>query len=263
MTADSSPLPLNLERNSAVPMYVQLAALIEAHIRSGRLKPGEGLESESKLCKRLSISRVTARLAIDELAKKALVERRQGKGTYVAHPQLRHDPSDVNNFFDTLFARGINPASRLIAFGLARPPREMTLAFGIAEQAALMQFGRLYRLDRRAVGMSQSWLIAEAAAFSRSQAEAQSTAKLFEQVLGLKLGRSEVHVRACPAARNVAEHLDIRERSPVLALVRNRYLADGRIAEITTFTMNPKSYELVFSDSGATGHGFTLKNLAA
>jgi DNA-binding GntR family transcriptional regulator len=110
--------------------------------------------------------------------------------------------------------------------------------------------------------MSQSWLLPEAASFSRSQAEVQSSAKLFEQ-LGLKLGRSDVHVRACPAARSVAEHLGLRERSPMLALVRNRYLADGRLAEITTFTMNPKSYELVFSDSGSSANGFALKTLAA
>ena len=259
----TSALPVLLERNSAVPMYAQLAQSIETLIRAGQLKPGECLESESKLCKRLQISRVTARLAIDELAKKALVQRRQGNGTYVAHPQLRHDPSDVNKFFDSLFAQGTNPTSRLIAFGPARPPRDMALAFGIAEQSTLMQFGRLYALDGRAVGMSRSWLMPEAASILRSQAEVQSTARLFEQVLGLKLGRSEVNVRASAAGRNVAEHLEVRERTPVLELVRKRFLADGRIAEITTFLMNPNSYEFVFSDSGSGANGFALKTLAA
>src|SRR5882724_13132279 len=100
----SSPV-LVMERDSAVPMYLQLARSIEAQIRAGRLASGASLESEHKLCARYKISRVTARLAIDDLVRKGLVERRQGKGTYVAHAPIRHDPVGVNRFFDTLFAQ--------------------------------------------------------------------------------------------------------------------------------------------------------------
>src|SRR5882724_11088289 len=104
-TPAAPSLDLVMERDSAVPMYLQLARSIEAQIRSGRLALGASLESEHKLCARHKISRVTARLAIDDLVRKGLVERRQGKGTYVANAHIRHDPAGVNRFFDTLFAQ--------------------------------------------------------------------------------------------------------------------------------------------------------------
>ena len=262
-TPETSSLGLVMERDSAIPMYLQLARSIEAQIRSGRLASGASLESEHRLCKRFEISRVTARLAIDDLVKKGLVERRQGKGTYVAHPHIRHDSAGVNQFFDTLFAQHNNPASRLIAFGPARPPRDVAAVFDVAEDADLVQLDRLYLLEGQPVGVALSWMMPEALRISRSQAEVQSSASLFEQVLGLRLGKVEVRIRAGVAGRSVARHLRILERSPVLTLSRNRFLTDGRVAEVTNFIMNASSYEFAFVEQGPIPHASALKIRAA
>ena len=259
----TSSLGLVMERDSAVPMYVQLATSIEAQIRAGRLAAGESLESEHKLCARFKISRVTARLAIDDLVKKGLVERRQGKGTYVAHPHIRHDPIGVNQFFDTLFAQHNNPDSRLIAFGPARPPGHVASVFDVAADVDLVQLDRLYMLEGRPVGVGLSWMMPEALRISRSQAEVQSSANLFQQVLGLRLGKVEVRIRAGLAGRSVGRHLQIPERASVLTLARTRYLTDGRVAEVSHFVMNSSSYEFAFVDQGPLPNASALKILAA
>lgn len=56
----------------------------------GSWRPGEALPSEQALAARLGVSQGTVRKALDSLAVEQLVERRQGKGTYVAeHTQER------------------------------------------------------------------------------------------------------------------------------------------------------------------------------
>ena len=55
------------ERNSPVSLQAQIAQWLEQLIVSGRLGPGDRLPSEAALGERLGVSRVTLRLAIDDL----------------------------------------------------------------------------------------------------------------------------------------------------------------------------------------------------
>ncbi len=53
-------------------------------ISSGAWKPGEMLPSEFAIGKELGVSQGTVRKALDDLASRNVVIRRQGKGTFVA-----------------------------------------------------------------------------------------------------------------------------------------------------------------------------------
>ena len=55
-----------------------------SRISTGAWRPAEALPSEMALARELNVSQGTVRKAIDSLVAEKLVERRQGKGTYVA-----------------------------------------------------------------------------------------------------------------------------------------------------------------------------------
>lgn len=64
--------------------YAVVADALRGRILSGKLKPGEPLLSERRLCEKFSVSRITIRRALDILSEERLVHRRQGSGTYVS-----------------------------------------------------------------------------------------------------------------------------------------------------------------------------------
>jgi DNA-binding FadR family transcriptional regulator len=64
--------------------YEQIAATLEAEIRSGVLGPGDRLPSERDLAQRMGVSRATVREALGALQLAGLVETRQGAGSFVA-----------------------------------------------------------------------------------------------------------------------------------------------------------------------------------
>ncbi|MCI2059231.1 MAG: GntR family transcriptional regulator [Oscillibacter sp.] len=70
--------------DSYTPKYVEIQNFIIDKIRSGILKPYDRIPSENELCRMFKVSRVTANAAISQLALKGVVERVQGKGTFVA-----------------------------------------------------------------------------------------------------------------------------------------------------------------------------------
>lgn len=55
-------------------------------INSGHWRCGDQLPSEAQLCARLGASRVSVRSALSQLAALGLVERQQGRGTFVCSP---------------------------------------------------------------------------------------------------------------------------------------------------------------------------------
>jgi GntR family transcriptional regulator len=67
----------------ADPMYRQIAEDLRAQIESGKLRPGQQLETELELRERYNASRNTVRDAIKWLMNLDLVETRPGQGTYV------------------------------------------------------------------------------------------------------------------------------------------------------------------------------------
>ena len=66
------------------PLYQQVRDLLVSRISTGAWRPAEALPSEQALAGEFGVSQGTVRKAIDSLVAENLIERRQGKGTFVA-----------------------------------------------------------------------------------------------------------------------------------------------------------------------------------
>lgn len=75
----------NLDKESATSIYHQIAGLLRNQILQGDLQPGDKLSPELDLAEKYQISRGTVRQAVLLLVAEGLVERVQGKGTFVRH----------------------------------------------------------------------------------------------------------------------------------------------------------------------------------
>ncbi len=72
------------------PLYRQVADFLREELARDR-RPGERLESEERLAERFSVSLITIREALRLLAGEGVIERRHGKGTFVAERDRERD----------------------------------------------------------------------------------------------------------------------------------------------------------------------------
>jgi GntR family transcriptional regulator len=72
-----------VDHDAETPLWLQLAAILRAQIRSGKLPPGRIIPSETTLMQEHGLARGTVRKAIDTLVDEGLVNRVQGRGTFV------------------------------------------------------------------------------------------------------------------------------------------------------------------------------------
>ena len=66
------------------PLYRQVYDIVVRRVVQGVWKPGEALPSEQALARELGVSQGTMRKVLDALTSEKLLERRQGKGTFIA-----------------------------------------------------------------------------------------------------------------------------------------------------------------------------------
>lgn len=73
-----------LDRSAPEPLNAQLAAALRGIVLSGAAPPGARLPASRQLAQDLSVSRVTAQAALDQLVAEGYLFARRGAGTYVA-----------------------------------------------------------------------------------------------------------------------------------------------------------------------------------
>jgi DNA-binding GntR family transcriptional regulator len=87
MTTDSLGTVPDLDHDSPVPLWEQLAGLLRADIEAGRLTGR--VASAAALARYYSVSRDTALRALAQLASEGLTVARRGRGTFVIPPADR------------------------------------------------------------------------------------------------------------------------------------------------------------------------------
>lgn len=110
-----------LDAENASPLYVQLMHKLRSEINAGIYPVHSRIPSEQELCDTYQVSRVTVRKALAELTREGLLERHQGKGTYVAIPRIRKDLRHVNSFNDACAQMNCKPETQVLRAQLTQP----------------------------------------------------------------------------------------------------------------------------------------------
>ena len=75
----------NINPESEIPIYRQLADIISAEIKSGAMPSGTKLPTVRELADEVQVARGTVKRAYEELHRNGEVEMTQGRGTFVKY----------------------------------------------------------------------------------------------------------------------------------------------------------------------------------
>jgi GntR family transcriptional regulator len=235
-----------LNRTSPEPLYRQLAGRLEAAIRNGTLAPGDRIEAETALMARYGVSRITLRQAVDDLVRKHLLVRKQGKGTFVTAPPVRHDLSRRHGLLASLFAQADNASARLIRYGLVKPSTDVASAMQLKAGEPALAVDRIYMIGGKPVVLALGWLTGAAAGIPRAKAELIATEDILREA-GLAIATSHVTLRAQAAGEAIGKLLRVSARAPLLLLERTTRAHDGAVNEFGRIYFCSDCYEIVIS----------------
>ncbi len=103
-----------LNKNSVIPLYVQLQDILKDAILSGQYKQNECIPSENVLSRRYGITRSTVRKAISQLVSSGYLRKEHGKGSFVALRQIQYSMWNFGGFTDFMKKQKKVPYSRVL-----------------------------------------------------------------------------------------------------------------------------------------------------
>ncbi len=104
----------DLNNESHIPLYIQLADLLMKVIEKNNLKENDSIPSENELLKRYQISRSTIRQSFSHLEKLGRVQKIRGKGTFVKNPKHRQFVRGFQDIEAGIKSTGSVPTNKLI-----------------------------------------------------------------------------------------------------------------------------------------------------
>ena len=132
-----------LQRDSAVPLYVQLEQVLRAKIASGEWKPNQRIPSENELNRMYGLSRMTARGVLTTLVNEGVLFRVPGKGTFLAPVKIDAISPAYGGVREQLEAMGYQTTTAVLSVGgparipnRVRPPRATAAASARAPPAS-------------------------------------------------------------------------------------------------------------------------------
>jgi GntR family transcriptional regulator len=111
LTADYFRDTFRFSPSGKEPLYAQLESYLKMQIRSGVLKSGDRLITETELCDILKVSRSTVRGAMNRLVEDGLLLRRRGKGSFVAEGRMQRNINYLYTFTENIRSTGAVPSS--------------------------------------------------------------------------------------------------------------------------------------------------------
>ena len=114
-----------VDKNSQIPLYIQLSEIIKEMINNKELQEGHYLMSERDICKIQDISRMTVNKAIMHLVNEGILERRQGKGTFISYKKQKLTYERMQGFTEIAKYNNLNVRNEILKFELSKPSNKV------------------------------------------------------------------------------------------------------------------------------------------
>ncbi len=223
------------------PLWRRARDAIVARILAGEFPAGAMLPSEGDLGRQIGVSQGTARKALADLERIGVVERRQGRGTFVA---VTTPERALFHFFRLRRPDGTPVTPELIAESLRR--RRATAGERAALGAgAVFEIARVRRIDGRP-GVRER-IAVSASVFPGLPARAPLPNTLYafyQKAYGVAVVRAEEALSAVAAQERDAAALGVAPGAPLLQVERRALDVTERVVELRSsrYVTDPLHY---------------------
>ncbi|MQY75866.1 MAG: UTRA domain-containing protein [Clostridia bacterium] len=222
-----------IDHKSPLPYYFQLKELLENEIKNGRLKPGQQIPSEFKLCERFRVSRTVVRQSISSLVQNGYLNREKGRGTFVTRPKIAENLfQNLTGLYEDMAARGIKPVTKVLEQTKWETNSEILKKLGLKPGESVIKIKRLRFINNEPFVLATTYLPYKICpSLLKEDLTNQSLYGVLEEKYALRIAYGRRSLEAVSADRHMATLLGVKVGTPLMLLNSISYLEDGRPIE--------------------------------
>ncbi len=160
---------------------------------------------------------------------RGLVEIRRGKGTFVAHPKITQELTQLTGFVEDMEALGRTPTARVLDRRTVAADTSVARQLAIPTGTLVMRIQRVRLADGVAMSFDETYLPREIGEkVVTHDLDAEPIFSLLEGKYDLPLTEAEYRLEAITATSDVAQALAISSGSAIFLIERTSYTAGHR-----------------------------------
>lgn len=194
--------------------------------------PGTLLPTERELAGEYRMSRATIRQAISELVAEGVLDRTQGRGTFVARPRVTL-VRQLTSFSEDITAQGLEVSSRILACDRVPGPAEVTEALELPPRSAVVRILRIRMADEERLAHELAYVPGRFTGLRRPLERRGSLYATLKERYGVDLAEAEDTIETALAGPEDVRLLDTEMGSPLLVVSRVARDRDGQPVEFT------------------------------
>ncbi len=243
-----------LDRATGTPLYRQMVALLTNRIRTGAVAPGEYLPSENDLCAEFGVSRITAKRAMNELARAGLVTRERGRGTRVLENRISPVYSaSIDGWRENVSLMGRQTSAQVLEFAYVPASAEVAAALEIEPGGTVQHTVRVRRLNGEPISHLVTYVPEDIGRrYKREDLGNNPLHRLLERA-GIRIATAWQSLTATLADPQVAALLAIPVGSPLIEVERVVRDGSGHPVQFIRVLYRPDLYRFEISMDHSEG----------
>jgi GntR family transcriptional regulator len=219
-----------LARPDRTPLVNRLTVTLTEAIQDGTFPSGMVFPREPDLAKSLGLSRQTVGRALAEVARRGLLVRRRGIGTFVASsPAIEQQLGQLSSLIHTLAVDGKPPTSRVIGVRLMA---DLTVSMMLAgdPDSLVWELGRLFSVDGEPFALEWVYLLPECGERLPGDRLADGVIdELLHDYYGITIDRGEEVLSMTTLDQTAAAFLRQNTGAPAFLIVRTAYAGEAAV----------------------------------
>ena len=224
-----------LDKASPIPVYLQLAEILEKRIKDSSYRVGSKIPPESRLSADFKVNRNTIRHAIELLVEKGLLEKQKGVGTFVKRKTTLHPIhrlGKMTSFLDDFEMNHVNIEDKITSKDIRKASPEL------AEKLMIKPGEKIIRLERIRIADGTPFLL-ELQFYTykdfKGLMETEIKGSMYElltEKFHADLHHSIQKIRAVKPTKEIAHKLEISRAVPCIMLESLAYTKENICIEI-------------------------------
>lgn len=235
-----------INKNSKLPLYMQLVDIIMAKIEEGGYLEHDKLPSERELCELYDVSRITVRQTLQELEREGFIYKKHGKGSFVAPKIFDQSLLNLYSFTEEMKKLNKTPSSNVLDFELVQCSERLAAKLEIADGEGAYKVTRLRLADGEPLIYENSYVPASLfPGLTKTELENTPMYDIFREKYGVELTRAVEKFVAVKTRQEEAKWLKVSSDTPSMMIKRYAYSREQVIEYTTSIARGDKFYYTV------------------
>ena len=190
------------------------------------LLPDTRLGNHRKLAKQYNVSRITVRRAVDDLVSQGLVEKKQGKGTFICRQKFAKDIKNLQSFSEMCRHMNMKPGGQMLENKLVLADDKIQKQLNLEPGSYVVYISRLRTADGEPVAIEKNYFPVKYSFLLEKQFNDNSLFECLQEEAKVRVASSEKRIELCRATAEEAKLMKVKKGTPLLYIKSVTYTYD-------------------------------------